>query len=251
MEILTAAANPFRGMVITTEALPASAAQFQTLLNNSLTLWRSEGYRVAWLQLPRSKAALVPIAVEAGFVFHHSSDGSHHDDNNYVMLICRLEEGAFVPAYASHYIGVGGVVLNNLQELLVVSEQHRRDKSRPFYKLPGGALHAGEHIVDGVIREVLEETGVQAKFESVACFRHWHGYRYGKSDIYIVCRLSALSLEISKQDDEIEECRWMAIEEYLHSDAVAEFNKRIVQAALENSGISPTSIEGYADPEKR
>jgi len=248
MRILEATPNPFGGMVIKTEALPQTTRTFRRRLQQSLETWRQEGYRLVWLEIPLAKASFIPAAVEAGFTFHHSNDGHSH---SYLMLTCRLQEDAFIPGYASHYIGVGGVVLNPKKELLVVSEQHRHDKSRPSYKLPGGALHPGEHIVDGVIREVLEETGVQTQFESVVCFRHWHGYRYGKSDIYFICRLSSLSESISRQEDEIEECLWMPVEDYLASEYVAPFNKQIVQAALESPGVHPISIDGYKDPHLR
>jgi 8-oxo-dGTP pyrophosphatase MutT (NUDIX family) len=251
MKILEATPNPFRGIVLNPAALPTSTQEFRQRLQHSLAAWKEEGYRVVWLEIPIAQAPLIPIAVEAGFVFHHTNEGHVHAAENYLMLTYRLEEGALIPAYASHYIGVGGVVLNDRQELLVVSEQHRRDKSRPYYKLPGGALHQGEHLVDGAIREVLEETGVQTKFESVVCFRHWHGYRYGKSDIYFICRLSPLNEEISRQDEEIEECLWMPVGEYLNSDYVALFNRQIVQAALTSEGVMPTWIDGYTDPDLR
>ena len=149
-----------------------------------------------WLNVPVARAALIPIATEAGFRFHHSSE-------EYLMLTQPLEEGAFIPPYSTHYIGAGGVVLNEQRELLVVSERFRRDTSRPYWKLPGGALNPGEHLVDGVVREVFEETGVRAEFEALVCFRHWHGYRYGKSDIYFICRLRPLSMEIVKEEGEM------------------------------------------------
>ena len=84
--------------------------------------------------------------------------------------------------------------------------------------------------MDAAIREVLEETGIHTQFEALACFRHWHGYRYGKSDIYFVARLSPLSREITMQEEEIEECLWMPVEEYLGSEATSPFNRRIVQS---------------------
>jgi ADP-ribose pyrophosphatase YjhB (NUDIX family) len=250
MKTLEAVPNPFGGIVIESNRLPKTARTFRRQLQASLAAWQEAGYRLAWLELPLANANLIPAAVEAGFVFHHSSE-AHHNGQGYLMLTRRLQAEAFVPGYATHYIGVGGVVLNQKQELLVVSEQHRHDKSRPSYKLPGGALHAGEHIVDGVVREVFEETGVQARFESLVCFRHWHGYRYGKSDIYFICRLSPLNEEIARQEEEIEECLWMPVADYLNSEYVAQFNKRIVQATLESSGVAPTSIEGYKDPHLR
>jgi len=80
-------------------------------------------------------------SVEAGFSFHHTG---HHTGQDYLMLTHRLLEGAFVPPYASHYIGAGGVVLNTRSELLVVCERHRATSALSF-KLPGGAL---QHLIE-------------------------------------------------------------------------------------------------------
>jgi 8-oxo-dGTP pyrophosphatase MutT (NUDIX family) len=161
-----------------------------------------------------------------------------------------LVDGAYFPPYASHYVGAGGVVINEDRELLVVSERYRRRGRGPSYKLPGGALLPGEHVVHGVSREILEETGVKTRFESLVCFRHWHGYRFGKSDIYFVCRLSPLTTEVAKQAEEIEECLWMPVDEYLEADKVSPFNKSIVRAALTSPGIVPTPMDGYDDEER-
>ncbi|MDP7634212.1 MAG: NUDIX domain-containing protein, partial [Candidatus Latescibacteria bacterium] len=197
------------------------------------------------LQVPIERSQLIPIAVEQGFTFHHSEE-------DYLMMTHQLEEGAFVPAHASHYIGAGGVTINDKRELLVVSERYHRQKSDgpPRYKLPGGALHAGEHLVEGVIREVKEETGIDTEFDALVCFRHWHGYRYGKSDIYFVCRLRPLSEQITIQEEEIAESRWMSVQEYLDAEHVSDFNKQIVMAARQHPGIVPTPLEGYGDPER-
>jgi 8-oxo-dGTP pyrophosphatase MutT (NUDIX family) len=159
-------------------------------------------------------------------------------------------ENAFIPPYSTHYIGAGGVVLNQSRELLVVSEKYRARRG-PAYKLPGGALHPGEHLADAVIREVLEETGVHTCFEALVCFRHWHGYRYGKSDIYFVCRLRPLSHAISMQVDEIAECLWMPVDAFLTDTGVSTFNQEIVRAALQSPGLLPSRIAGFDDQDKR
>jgi 8-oxo-dGTP pyrophosphatase MutT (NUDIX family) len=242
MEVLPYSPDQFGGIVVEPETLPHDADAFRAQLEHSLSIWTSEGYRLVWLDAPIERAALIPIAVDAGFTFHHSAERN-------LMMTLRLVEGAFVPFHATHYIGAGGVVLNDRRELLVVCERHRRTK-QPYYKLPGGALQPGEHLVDGVIREVLEETGVQTQFEGLVCFRHWHGYRYGKSDIYFVCRLSPLSEAVSMQAEELEECFWMPVEDYFASDLVSAFNKRIVRAALDSPGVTTEWIEGYADPSR-
>jgi 8-oxo-dGTP diphosphatase len=227
------------------EGLPALAEEFRQRLCQSLDSWASQGFKVVWLEVPIDKSDLIAVAVEAGFVFHHSGQ-------DYLMLTYRLEEGAFIPPYATHYIGAGGVVLNDRGELLVVWEKAHRQTGRRYYKLPGGALHQGEHIVDGVMREIHEETGILTRFEALVCFRHWHGYRFGKSDIYFVCRLSPLNHEIAADEGEIEECLWMPVEEYLASEEVGIFNKRIVEAALQEASLVPTWIDGYqTDPAVR
>ena len=253
--ILEANTNPFGGILPNPAALPVEPEEFRNSLADSLAFWREDGYKVVWLEVPIGLSALVPVAVSAGFSFHHSGERPNlyspgMEDDQYLMMTLQLETGAFIPPYATHYIGVGGVVLNNDRELLVVCERHRNPGQPPFYKLPGGAVHPGEHLVDAAIREVLEETGIHTQFEALACFRHWHGYRYGKSDIYFVARLSPLSSEITMQEEEIEECLWMPVEEYLSSDATSVFNRRIVKAALDHPGIWPESMQGFDDRER-
>ena len=240
MTLLEATVNQFRGVVVAPESLPADPAGFHSRLAQSLESWTTQGLLLVWLQVPLERAELIPVAVRAGFTFHHSTE-------SYLMLTRRLEENAFIPPYATHYVGAGGVVLRRNRDLLVVCERHRNPGQPPFYKLPGGALQPGEHLAHAVMREVLEETGIKTEFEGLVCFRHWHGYRYGKSDIYFVCRLRPLSDEITMQEDEIEECIWMPVDDFLASPDISVFNKSIVRAALESPGIAPTNIPGFDD----
>ena len=240
MALLEATTNQFRGVVIKPEALPDNTEEFKTALRRSLDAWQSEGLLVIWLEVPIHRSALIPLAVEAGFGFHHSNQG-------YLMMTLQLVPNAHVPPFASHYIGAGGVVLRDEKDLLVVCERHRQPGQAPFYKLPGGALLAGEHLADAVVREVLEETGVHTHFDALVCFRHLHGYRYGKSDIYFVCRLHPLSQEITMQEEEIEDCLWMPVNDFLGSEEVSVFNKSIVSAALNSPGVAPSQIAGIED----
>ncbi len=244
VDVLESTVNPFRGAVINPERLPGDALEFRRRLSHSLAVWRSEGFLTVWLEAPVAKAALVPVAVEAGFSYHHASE-------DYLLLTLRLVEGAHIPPYASHYIGAGGVVLSEDNELLVVREKYGFGGRTPTLKLPGGALRAGEHLAEAVVREVQEETGVDTRFEALVCFRHWHGYRYGKSDIYFVCRLRPLNKQIRMQTEEIQECLWMPVDEFLSSESIHGFNKWIVRAALQSPGMVLTSVDGYSDPRVR
>jgi 8-oxo-dGTP pyrophosphatase MutT (NUDIX family) len=244
MSVLDHTTNPFGGIIINPAALPDDIAAFQAQMQASIAQWKDEGNKLVWLEVPIERSALIPVAVAMGFFFHHSSD-------NYLMTVLRLQPDAFIPPYATHYVGIGGVVLNAKRELLVVVEKYHRMSRPGFYKLPGGALTQGEHLAEAAVREVFEETGVRTKFESLVCLRHWHGYRYGKSDIYFVARLSPLSEEILQDQQEIEECRWMPVEEYLAHETVHNFNKMIVRAALNSHGLESTWLEGYDDPKMR
>lgn len=238
---LPAERDRFGGVLPHPEALATDPDDFARQLRVAVEQWRQEGLRLVWLQVPIARAALVPVAVAAGFRYHHAAD-------EYLMMTCRLVDGAFIPAHASHYIGAGGVVLTSADELLVVAEKYHGAAGQPLrYKLPGGALHAGEHLVDGVMREVAEETGVITQFEALLCFRHWHGYRFGKSDIYFICRLRPLTRDIVMQEDEIAACRWLPVQDYLSDPLVSAFNKQVVQVALTRPGVVPVSVDGYAD----
>jgi len=238
IEPLVATTNRFRGVVVEPDALPGDSELFEVQLRLSLERWAREGYRVAWLEVPIDRAALIPKATALGFVFHHS-----HPDR--LMLTRRLQAGATIPLYATHYIGAGGLVINEVHELLVVWERVHRHHHRKYYKLPGGALKPGEHLIDGVMREVREETGIETRFEALMGFRHWHGYRYDKSDIYFICRLRPVTTDIQVQESEIAEAKWMPIDDYLTSEYVGTFNRQMVKAAASGRGLVPGWFKAY------
>ena len=148
MEKLAYSPNQFGGVVTDPHNLPSDPHEFKEMLRESVDAWIADGYRLVWLELPLSRAAFVPVAADMGFEYHHAKE-------DYVMMTLRLTFGAYIPPYATHYIGAGAVVINERDEILVVSERYRMGTSRgPGYKLPGGALHPGEHIAHAAVREV-------------------------------------------------------------------------------------------------
>jgi 8-oxo-dGTP pyrophosphatase MutT (NUDIX family) len=237
MDVLPFKTNPYSGVLPNPANLPTTAKAFKEQLSFSLEQWRSEGYKIVWLEIPVVKAKLVAPATKLGFVFHHATE-------TYLMMTLKLAADAGMLHYATHYAGVGGVVLDEQNNILVVRENMREDKPTPF-KLPGGFVDVGEHLEAAAVREVWEETGIKAKFESLVCVRLWHANRFGKSDFYFVCRLSPLTFDITPQEAEIAECRWMPVAEYLQRNDVHAFNKGIVSLALKNNGWVSGWFEGY------
>lgn len=88
--------------------------------------------------------------------------------------------------------------------------------------------------MDAAIREVLEETNIQTKFESLISLRHAHGGGFNCSDLYIVMSLIPLSTEIKKCDREIAKCEWMDVDAYLKNQHVHQTNRSFLQTYLDN-----------------
>ena len=237
--VLTYELDRYGSLIIGSDDLPRDPEDFSASLGETVKKAHTLGAQLIWLHLKPQRAELTALCVQAGFIYHHA-------DSAGLQLVYRLIPNAYVPEYATHTVGAGGVLLDDERRILVVQERRPR---RRHYKLPGGAVDPGEHLVDAVVREVYEETGIRGEFLSLNCFRHWHGYRYGKSDIYFVCRLKPLSSQITLDEKEISEARWMPLDEYLNHKDTHPFNRRIVQTTLNTSGMTRESLPGYGSPE--
>jgi ADP-ribose pyrophosphatase YjhB (NUDIX family) len=232
--------DKFGGVIVKSGQWPSLPDEFATLLKSSLPIWEEQSFRLAWLTIPIENANLVPVAVSTGFIFHSCTD-------NQITLVSRLAEEAFIPPAATHFVGVGAVVLSENNELLVVIEKQERRTN--FYKLPGGLLNVNEHIADGIVREVLEETGVRTQFVSLLCLGQLHRWQFGKSNIYFVCRLLPLTDEIIVDETEIARAVWLPLDDYLNSAHVGVFNKQVVASTLKITGLKAiTGDEFEADP---
>lgn len=64
---------------------------------------------------------------------------------------------------------------------------------------------------DTAVREVWEETGIRAEFRSLLSIRQQHSRpgAFGKSDMYLVCRLHPLTFALRPCPWECLRCQWM------------------------------------------
>ncbi|KAJ1415592.1 NUDIX hydrolase domain [Sesbania bispinosa] len=193
---------------------PIDSALFHSKLQAEISKWRQQEKKGIWLKLPIRHSNLVDSAT--GFRYHHA-------ESDYLMLVYWIPDTPdTLPANASHRVGVGAFVINNKREVLVVQETNGRFRGTGVWKMPTGAVNEGEDICNAVIREVMEETGIETKFVEVLAFRQSHKSFFQKSDLFFVCMLEPQSFDIKSQASEIEAAQWMPVEDYLAQSFVQE-----------------------------
>ena len=64
----------------------------------------------------------------------------------------------------THIVSAGAVVLNDRGDILLI-----KDDRRGTWSFPGGIIEEGEGVLDGVKREVLEETGITVEVGELFC----------------------------------------------------------------------------------
>jgi len=113
-----------------------------------------------------------------------------------------------VPESREHVVAVGGVVRRERTVLLV---RQRYGPARGFYLFPGGLVEPGETLDQAVVREVAEETGIQASVRGIVGVRtRGDGPR---SDTYVMFLLDWLAGEPQPDGQEIDEARFFTREE--------------------------------------
>ena len=234
----------FKGIVIKSTKIDwESDEEFESSLQASLQHWKETDIRGVWFRVELEHSSLVPILAKNKFIFHHAQP-------SYVMMTRWLPENEpnQLPGYATNYIGVGGFVLNDKNELLVIQEKYSITKTA-HWKLPGGHADAGEDLAETARREVFEETGIKTEFVSVLCFRHQHNYRHGQSDIYFVCHLRPLTDELNPCPLEIAKCTWMNLDQFMADSSVTPMNRYIVEcfqkSLVAKSTLQPSLVNTY------
>lgn len=230
--VLDAYEDEYGGIIIKSERLPWNANVFASALQASLSQWKVEGKRGVWLKLPLDRSEFVPIAVKEGFKYHHA-------EQTYVMLTYWIPQGpCLLPANASHQVGVGGFVINDKNEVLVVQEKYCVSTFAGIWKLPTGFITESEEIFSGAVREVKEETGIDTEFVEVIAFRHAHNVAFEKSDLFFICMLRPISSRIKIDELEIQAAKWMPLSEFVEQPCIQGDNmfKKIIDICIARLG---------------
>ena len=232
--MLTTKKDLYNGLIIDTESVAnTSLSDFKTSIQNILQQAKKDNISLLWLDLTTNQHEQLAFALSLGFKFHNC-------ESTRITLTYSVQKEAYIPVAPTHTIGVGGVVINKNNEILLV--QDRIHSSHSIYKLPGGMLEEEQRLEDGIVREVWEETGIRAKLIKMVSVLNSHPYRFNKSNMYIVFQLEPLSSEINVIDThEIEKALWMPLEEFYAHEEMSEFQKDLVSYALNHEGLKLNS----------
>jgi len=248
--LLTGKADLYDGILIKSKDCSSIESDRESVLKESLEQWRREEKVTAvWFQVDIKDSEWVPLLTRNGFQFHHAQP-------DYVMMTIWISKqlSDSLPRYPFTSIGVGGLVVNDQGEILLMKEQ------RGIYvgwKYPGGLADPGEDLYQTAEREVLEETGVLCKATALLCFRHTHAFKWRHaSDIYFICLLNPVDeneIEPRPCPREAAACQWMTREEIarLPNEEFHDFHVQILKKydELMASGRRGCHAERYEVPQ--
>ena len=110
----------------------------------------------------------------------------------------------------------GGVVFQRTDEGVEIALAARRTRRGELaWGLPKGLIEPQEQPEEAALREVREETGLEAEIEddlgSISYFYRWEGEGVRKSVRFFLMR--ATGGDVTKHDHEMEEVRWFPLAE--------------------------------------
>lgn len=234
--------DDYNGVVIEQQVLPDNQVQFTEQFEAMLLLAKAQNKQLIWFSLSIKQSAFIKVLTDAGFVFHNCLEEE-------ITLILRITDDAYAPFVPTHSIGTGALIFNEQQQVLVIREKLGNHAG---FKLPGGHVELGEKISQAIVREVFEETGIDSEFIGIQGFASKEVFRFGKSNIYFLCRLKALTEEINIQDiDEIAEAKWCNIDELLNDETNSFFVREIVKSLQDEQGFQLVELAENSGPHKK
>ncbi len=184
--------------------------------------------KAIWLHIPIEHSHLIKFFAAENFSFHHTDS-----DNELIMQKWLLSTPNNLPKYATHYLGVGALIINSNGNILLVKEKNTLKQLQDMWKIPTGLSEKGETIQQAVVREVKEETGLDINFQGILCCREAHPYLFNTSDIFFICLCKCpdgqdIDILIG---NELKECRW--------------FNRNEIEKVLEEKKFSTFSANFF------
>lgn len=225
----------YDGLTILEQDLSLKQEEFNDKIDSIILHAKQKSLKLLWIYVKIQDSHLLSSLVEKDFTYHTC-------ESNKILLVKPLIKDPIIPTASNHTLGVGVVVINERDEILLIKERH----STVGFKLPGGHIDDTELIQSAVKREVKEETGIDVVFESIVSLGHFYPHQFNKSNLYILCTAKAFSSKICIEDtQEVLECIWLDVNEYLEDENSFSYNQEIVKAALLNKGLKNKDLDSF------
>jgi ADP-ribose pyrophosphatase YjhB (NUDIX family) len=141
-------------------------------------------------------------------------------------------------------IGVGGVVIHNKRALLV---RRTRGEETGEWAIPGGFVEQKEKIEDAIIREVIEETGVEAQVKGLFAVRN-RLYK-NENSVYFIFLLEATEMRITLEKSEVDKAGFFSLSEINELKDLQALTKTVVTKVLTGKAkiLTITSQDEFPD----
>lgn len=119
--------------------------------------------------------------------------------------IDTLEEGEYV-------VIARCAIINNKKEILITKRSRNKKKHPSLWEIPGGHISSGETSEKGLEREIKEEVGIDISEKEKYLINSFI-IKNKINDVWI-CRLSVGIESMRFMDNEVEDARFVRIDEY-------------------------------------
>lgn len=137
-----------------------------------------------------------------------------------------------MPHAPKHSVSVGAIVADDQGRILLV---RRRDTGA--WVIPGGVLELHETVLDGVVRETLEETGLTVRPARLTGV--YKNLSTGVVSLVFYCRI--LEGELRSNTDETSDATWVSPDD-VNALATDAFAVRVADAVADSDGIPVRSL---------
>jgi ADP-ribose pyrophosphatase YjhB (NUDIX family) len=149
--------------------------------------------------------------------------------------MCSVTRGEDIAVTPKREVSAGGVVFRRTASGVEIALASRRTRGGDLvWGLPKGRIDAGETVEEAALREVREETGLDATIEAqlgrISYVYVWEKARISKVVHFFLMR--ATGGDISDHDDEMEEVRWFALADAADS-AAYDSERDVIRRAVE------------------
>ncbi len=125
-----------------------------------------------------------------------------------VVELCKIMKREF---------SAGGIIFNTKGQVLLINNAAMRDPNKSYWGFPKGHIKKDESTEDSAIREVKEETGIDAKIVSkIGDSKYVFNSKTGKVFKIVIMYLMTCTYDkITHQKEELLGAQWIEVEDAL------------------------------------